>query len=189
MALALAHGMQYGVRGVLPAAAGNVVASLFQAAVAFLALNSILALNPATFLAIQFLGALYIGYIGIGFIRDHLKIGLGGAQADTKRDSLSSRFASGMIIALFNPKAILFFVALFPLFISPQIPTTGTLVFVFFPIGSIALICFILYGVLGSLSADVFGKMRFFKYLIPALGLFLIATAIIGVHGVVSEVI
>ncbi len=65
MLLALTHGMKYGTRRTIATAAGNVIASLLQAAVSIAGLGAILTLSEGVFSVIRWLGAGYLIYLGI----------------------------------------------------------------------------------------------------------------------------
>jgi threonine/homoserine/homoserine lactone efflux protein len=77
---------------------------------------ALLQANPAVFKAIQYLGAAYLIYIGIGLLR---------AKPDGPQNPATAVAASGrhfrrvFLITLMNPKAIVFYMAFFPLFIDP----------------------------------------------------------------------
>ena len=84
---------------------------LMWAAVAGLA--AVLQAAPIWFLALQWAGALYLGYLGVQMIRAKPEEAL-------LLDMSSGRyFRQTLFITLLNPKAIVFYMAFFPLFIDP----------------------------------------------------------------------
>ena len=100
-----------GRKGGASATAGVIVGDqvLMWAAVAGLA--TVLAASPVWFAAIQWLGALYLAYLGIQMWRK--------APGDMPVLDMSSGhfFRQTFFITLLNPKAIVFYMAFFPLFI------------------------------------------------------------------------
>lgn len=84
---------------------------LMWAAVAGLA--AVLQAAPNWFLALQWAGALYLGYLGVQMIR--------AKPEDAPLLDMSSGryFRQTFFITLLNPKAIVFYMAFFPLFIDP----------------------------------------------------------------------
>ena len=110
---ATAHG---GRRGGLAATLGVIVGDqvLMWAAVAGLA--AVLKASALLFSALQWVGAIYLGYLGLQMIRAN-------AHEPFQLDMSSGRyFRQAFFITLLNPKAIIFYMAFFPLFLDPQAP-------------------------------------------------------------------
>ncbi|WP_269584433.1 LysE family translocator [Roseibium sp. Sym1] len=181
MALAFSEGTKGGMTATVPAALGNVAASLGQGTIAYLVFRSIISLEPQILQGVQAVGALYIAYVGSVFIRHGNRFYL---EADRPGDSPllhAARFRMGFLVAFFNPKAILFFVALFPQFVqSTAVSSPGYLGAVFAPIAFIALVCFLAYGYLGQISLRIFEKGKMSRWIIPGLGICLMLTALLG---------
>ncbi len=82
---------------------------------------------PVIFEVVKYAGAAYLIYVGIkslrstGFSESHISEGNGGAQ-ETKTMFMpgSSALWSGFLTNVLNPKATLFFLAIFSQFITPQ---------------------------------------------------------------------
>lgn len=76
---------------------------------------ALLAANPLLFKAVQYAGAVYLIWIGISLLRPgaHPSTGLIPMQ-------VGKYFHQGLLITVLNPKAIVFYMAFFPLFIDPQ---------------------------------------------------------------------
>ena len=181
MALAFAEGAKGGMNGALPAAFGNLTASLGQATIAFFVFRSVISLRQDLLLAMQGIGAIYIAYVGYVFIRHvgSFRLECEERESDPARRAL--QFQSGFLIAFFNPKAILFFAALFPQFVSAGVVASPDyLISVFLPIGSIALLCFLTYGYLGHVSVRIFDDGKVFRLFVPASGVFLVIAAVLG---------
>ena len=104
---------QAGLRGGLVAALGIMAGDqvLMWAAVA--GLSALLLASPMWFGVIQWLGALYLAYLGVRMVT--AKPG-----AAPLLDMSSGRFfRQSFFITLLNPKAIVFYMAFFPLFVDP----------------------------------------------------------------------
>ncbi|MBP7545123.1 MAG: LysE family translocator [Acidovorax sp.] len=108
---ATGHG---GVRAGMAAACGVVAADqvLMWAAVAGVA--ALLATHPWAFAAVQWLGAAYLAWLGWKMLT--------AAPGAPPVLHMQPRhyFKQGAIITLLNPKAIVFYMAFFPLFVDPQ---------------------------------------------------------------------
>lgn len=102
-----------GVRGGLAATFGVIAADqvLMWAAVAGVA--AMLAAYPAAFHAVQWLGAAYLAWLGFKMLT--AKPG----AAPVLRIEPRHYFRQAAVITLFNPKAIVFYMAFFPLFVDP----------------------------------------------------------------------
>lgn len=103
-----------GVRAGLAATAGVIVGDqiLMWAAVAGLA--ALLATHPAAFAALQWLGAAYLVWLGWKMLT--VKAG-DGPMLQIRPGQY---FRQAAVITLMNPKAIVFYLAFFPLFIDPR---------------------------------------------------------------------
>jgi threonine/homoserine/homoserine lactone efflux protein len=96
-------------------AAGDLSANFLQMMAAALGLASILNSSQNIFITIKWAGVLYLAYLGIKLIFS-TKVGFSSA----KSRSLSSLYWQGFITSAANPKAVIFFAALFPQFISTE---------------------------------------------------------------------
>src|SRR5262245_21359819 len=102
-----------GVIGGLAATFGVIVADQMLMWLAVAGVAAILTANPALFGFVQYAGALYLAYIGIRMIL--------AKPGDAPVLDMKPRrfFQQAMLITLLNPKAIVFYMAFFPLFVDP----------------------------------------------------------------------
>lgn len=120
LALVTATG-QGGIRGGMAATLGVIAGDqvLMWAAVAGLA--AVLLASPALFHGVQWLGAAYLAWLGLRMLL--AKPG----SAPVIRMQPGHWFRQTALITLLNPKAIVFYMAFFPLFIDPtRHPGVGT---------------------------------------------------------------
>jgi len=103
-----------GLRGGLAATLGVIAGDqvLMWAAVAGVA--AVLATQPEFFQAMQWLGAAYLSYIGYKMWTTK------EGDAPVINITVGHYFRQSLWITLLNPKAIMFYMAFFPLFIDPQ---------------------------------------------------------------------
>jgi RhtB (resistance to homoserine/threonine) family protein len=123
MLLAMTHGIHHGVRRTLPTCLGLMCGLAVYIVVSAAGLGALLATSQHLFAAVKYTGAAYLIYLGVRTWR---------APAVTPTESRenrqgggSDRFRRGMLVALSNPKAVVFFTALFPQFMNtnaPQLP-------------------------------------------------------------------
>ena len=101
------------VAGGLAATFGVIVGDQVLMWCAVAGVAAILTANPGLFGVIQYAGALYLGWLGIRMI-------LAKPGAAPILDMQPGRFfRQAMVITLLNPKAIVFYMAFFPLFVDP----------------------------------------------------------------------
>jgi threonine/homoserine/homoserine lactone efflux protein len=117
----LQGGFRAGTAAVLGINAGCVVHAL---AAAF-GLAALLVLHPAAFQLIQWAGAAYLVWLGLGMLRQAWQGG-GGAVADAAPvapRSLGADFRTGLLTNVLNPKVALFFLAFLPQFVPAGSPS------------------------------------------------------------------
>ena len=99
--------------GGLAATAGVIAGDQVLMWLAVAGLAKLLASNPAVFSLVQYAGAIYLAYLGVRMI--FAKIG----DAPVLRMEPRHFLRQSMLITLLNPKAIIFYMAFFPLFVDP----------------------------------------------------------------------
>ena len=126
-ARSIGQGKRAGVISALGVGAGNLVHTLAAA----LGLSALLMSSALAYGAIKYLGAAYLIYLGIRMLLHQERQELPKNQIPT---GLINIFGQGMINAVLNPKAALFFLAFLPQFADPikggvpwQIATLGLL--------------------------------------------------------------
>jgi len=119
--LVIAYGLTQGATRSLIAALGVLMANALYFAVSATALGAVLIASKPFFVAVKWLGALYLVYIGVSAL-------LGRASPITASNiaargrSARSIFLSGFTLQLANPKTLIFFVAILPQFVDPRLP-------------------------------------------------------------------
>ncbi|GGC84254.1 LysE family translocator [Halopseudomonas salina] len=112
--------VNHGARKALIASLGSTTAIVGIMALSALGLGAALAASEVLFTALKWLGAAYLAYLGISSILSSTRdIDVSGAAVVSTRKRL---FAQGLLVGASNPKALLFFGALFPQFIIPSEP-------------------------------------------------------------------
>lgn len=113
--LMLSNSLRHGFRPSLATACGDLSANVLQMLAAGLGLVTALAASRDLFVAIKWAGVAYLVFLGLRLI---LSAGAGSPSAS---GSASPRrlYAQGFLTSAANPKAVVFFAALFPQFIDP----------------------------------------------------------------------
>ena len=145
---------------------------LLWAAVA--GVSALMAAYPAAFHAVQWLGALYLAWLGLKMLLAKPR------AAPILQIKPHHYFRQALLITLLNPKAIVFYLAFFPLFVDPAqhqgLKTFGVMA------ATIAALTF-LYGVVAvlltwKLAARIRANPKISAMLEKAAGIFLIAFGI-----------
>ncbi|MBJ7539406.1 LysE family translocator [Marinomonas transparens] len=117
--LALYNGASRGIKAVMVSALGNIIGLFFLSLLSISGLSAILMASSSLFMAVKIIGAAYLIYLGIKQLRATRKPKPAMHSPDTIKSErgLFSYFKEGLIVAVTNPKPILFFAALFPQFL------------------------------------------------------------------------
>jgi homoserine/homoserine lactone efflux protein len=133
--LAVSNSVAVGWRMTVMSSLGNALGLFIISGVAMAGLGVVLAASAVAFTVLKVVGAAYLVYLGIRQWRS--KQGLiaapsatGGPVSVAPTDvaqgaELRRLFLQGLTVALTNPKAILFFSALFPQFVVPEASVLG----------------------------------------------------------------
>ncbi|MGX9416217.1 LysE family translocator [Vibrio sp. WJH972] len=163
--LAIYNGAVSGVKCVVVSALGNILGLMILSIVSITGLSAILLASSVLFMAVKILGAGYLIYLGIKQIRSSNAIQKKPLYQGIKAErSLFSYFKEGFIIAVTNPKPIIFFTALFPQFIDADRPllfqfSIMTLLFMFFSFSSLTT-----YGYLAQRSKGFLSNSKNVKW-------------------------
>lgn len=151
MLLALSHGMQYGARKSVASAMGNVSITIVQALISIAGLGTVLMTSESIFLLIKWTGAAYLIYMGISILRSPGFIGSESREnVFSKSCSKRKMYLQAAIVTAGNPKAILFFAAVFPQFIDPESAYLLQSVILLGLGALIAFVCFMTYALCGQ---------------------------------------
>jgi threonine/homoserine/homoserine lactone efflux protein len=122
--LTVSRTLQGGVRAGVAAALGISAGCIVHALAAAFGLAALLALHPQAFVTIQWAGAAYLAWLGLGLLRQAWH---GGGAAPAVAGGLASRsawadFRTGLLTNVLNPKVALFFLAFLPQFVPAASP-------------------------------------------------------------------
>ncbi|WP_413206080.1 LysE family translocator [Rhodospirillum sp. A1_3_36] len=121
--LVIANSLAHGTRRGLHTVAGSTLGNALLVTAGGLGLTTLLALMADLFTAIRWLGAAYLIWLGIKAFRSVRTVGKDGVN-HLEKPSPSGRavFLQGLMMAVTNPKTILFYAAFFPQFLDPTAP-------------------------------------------------------------------
>lgn len=112
--MTITNALRYGIRGTFGGILGIAVGALVVAAISATSLGVLLAASAVAFTTLKFVGAGYLIYLGIRLWRAPP---FRFAEQSAHEASLGRRFLEGLSLQLTNPKAIFFFLSVFPQFV------------------------------------------------------------------------
>ncbi|MBD1559995.1 LysE family translocator [Vibrio sp. S9_S30] len=137
--LAIKNSASYGFSNTIFGILGNVVAMLAMATLSIVGLGAVLVASEAIYQALKLFGGFYLIYIGVKTWRSNNTLGESKCINNIRRSKL---FYEAFFVGITNPKAIIFYTALFPQFITVEnsvIPQFITLALTFATMSFIAL--------------------------------------------------
>jgi threonine/homoserine/homoserine lactone efflux protein len=124
MLLVMSSSARHGFRSAVATMAGCMSALLLMMSASAAGLGALLLAFPAVFDALRWMGAAYLAYLGVRCWRSPVgEIAQVEPRAPAAAGRPATLFRQGMLVALSNPKAILFAAAFLPQFIRPERPT------------------------------------------------------------------
>jgi len=127
MILVMSRSVAQGAAAGVVTAAGVSVGLVGHTVLATLGLGAILRTSEWLFVALKFVGAAYLIYLGVGLLRTRQSALPIGAQATRTLDRL---FIDGAVSNLSNPKIAIFYFAFLPQFVAPSAQQPTVTVFV-----------------------------------------------------------
>ncbi len=112
--LMLSNAAANGFHRSLATAVGDLTANMLQMLAAGLGLSALIMAAPKAFIAIKIVGVLYLVWLGLKMIVHSFQPRT--EEIDAPRTTLMALWLQGFVTSATNPKAIVFFAALFPQF-------------------------------------------------------------------------
>ncbi len=137
---------------------GVATANIIWIALSVAGLSAVMAASPALFLTLKWVGAAYLVYLGLRLILRRSS----GAETVAASRSFSPRaaFIRGFVVQITNPKAVIFFGALFPQFITPGHVTLAQYVILTVTLFAIEWLTLTGYGTLVAQGSRLAGGAR-----------------------------
>lgn len=151
--LVVANSLSHGTRTGLATVAGSSTGNAMLVAAGAVGLSTVLALLSGLFEVIRWAGAAYLVWLGVKAWRARDGEAWTAGPAVPAPRSARAVFLQGLLIAITNPKTIVFYIAFFPQFIDPALPATPQLAAM-----SVAMI--VIATVFDSLYAVLAGRLR-----------------------------
>jgi homoserine/homoserine lactone efflux protein len=164
MLLAINHGLNHGLFRTMYSCSGNLLGNLLMALASIVGLGAVLIASGFIFTIIQWIGIIYLMFLGFKLIFEPVKMErLDQNYGDGQSKSGGKLFIDGFLIAIGNPKGILFFTALFPQYINIGHATIREFIIIFTTLGIVAFGCYMFYALFGVKLNRLFGRYSFKK--------------------------
>lgn len=157
---AIRHGFSYAVPGFLGLALGTLIISFAAAS----GVGALISAHPLVFAILKYIGAAYLVYLGVKLWRTKMA-GVSLSNDKGGKDSAVALFRKGVLITLFNPKLMVFFIALFPQFFKPDVNFLMQLSLYSFIFCSVLLLVHFIYCFFSAKVGEKLATPRRFKLL------------------------
>lgn len=151
--LCMSKGVTQGIRSATFTALGSLSAITIILSLSFTGLGVIIASSEVVFNLVKWCGAAYLVYLGWQAFRSSQHEYTTETTTSHQPTSASKQFTSGFIVGASNPKAIVFFTALFPQFIDPSASLWNQYLIFASTFAVFELSWLVFYGYLGSRSS------------------------------------
>ncbi|MFT2110003.1 LysE family translocator [Marinomonas sp. 2405UD68-3] len=144
--LAISNGVSSGSKAVVASSLGNVVGLFVLSTVSMFGLGLLLQTSAILFMGLKFIGAGYLIYLGIKKFRSTNTFFTEDAETSVKQVQYMKKFKEALLVAITNPKAILFFIAFFPIFLDTHAPALPQFAIMTLTFMSLSFLSLVTYG-------------------------------------------
>ncbi len=149
--LAINNSMKYDLRAVVFSSFGNILGLFLLSLVAMFGVGVLIKTSDTFFWILKVIGAVYLIYLGIKHMMGgHKEFHLSQSNKHIKNYIPKRVFIKGFLVAATNPKPILFFTAIFPLFLSPNHPVVLQFFIMTFTFMTISFVSLMTYGLISK---------------------------------------
>lgn len=120
--LSVTNSLVHGLKKSLISSLGNITGILLVSGAAVLGLGAVLQTSTLLFATLKTFGAFYLIYLGFRQWRSKHNLFSKSIETQRPNQGKGKTFVQGLLVAISNPKAVLFFTAFFPQFIDLSEP-------------------------------------------------------------------
>lgn len=162
--LAISNGVSLGLRAVIVSALGNALGLFVLSLVSMFGLGLLLQTSAILFTCLKVLGAAYLIYLGIKKFKSNDSVFVDDGLCDSRTNvEYLKKFKEAFVVAVTNPKAILFFVAFFPLFLDMNSPALPQFMIMTFTFMSLSIASLVAYGSIANSARHCFKNAKVVK--------------------------
>ncbi len=161
--LAISNGVSSGSKAVVASSLGNTVGLFILSTVSIFGLGLILQASAILFTILKFLGAGYLIYLGVKKFRSTESFFIDDAFEYVEKVECFKKFKEAFIVAVTNPKAILFFIAFFPIFMDTSLPVFPQFMIMTLTFMSMSFLSLMAYGLIAKSARHWFKSQSIVK--------------------------
>lgn len=176
----LASGMRHRVSGAVASAFGIAAGALLHAMAAAVGILALIAATPLGFDLLRVGGAIYLTYLGLRAFCAFLNPVDGEDAPDNiAHHSPAKLFQRGLITNVLNPKVVIFYIALLPQFVNPELGHVGVQIFLLGCIHNLIGLAFLIgVGAAAGRASGWLMQTRFRRWLDAVAGVFFVGLAL-----------
>ena len=148
--MVIAQGLNHGPKSVLPLIMGTNLGNLLAMSLSFIGLGALMSASAVMFGALKWLGAAYLVYLGISYWRAPVE----SLRLESGLMDAREVFRDSFIVTALNPKSIVFFVMLLPLFIDDSHPVLVQMMIMSVSFIVVSSLTVLIYGVFSGYIHD-----------------------------------
>ena len=118
--LIMTNSFKYGIKESLISILGNVSALFILSLISISGVSLIITTSTLVFNTLKIVGGLYLMYLGYKVIKNNNKLIIPSSSKVKNKVKKFILFKEAFLVAMSNPKALVFLMALFPNFINPE---------------------------------------------------------------------
>lgn len=176
----VANGLRHKARGAFASALGIGLGSVLHAHAAALGISGLIAASPFAFDVLRYAGAAYLVYLAYTAFRSWwMNPGTGHPRPNKAETSPRDVFLRGLITNILNPKVVVFYLALLPQFVSPELGNIGLQIFLLGCIHNLIGISFLVgIGLAAGRASSWLAQTNFGRWLDALAAVFFVGLAI-----------
>ncbi|MDR2221661.1 MAG: LysE family translocator [Flavobacteriaceae bacterium] len=152
----ITKGQKYGYAIVLGQAGGL----LFHLTLFAFGISTLITNSEIAFQTVKILGAIYLLWLSYKVFQEDALLQIENKETTDEAYSFMSFMRKGLLMNIMNPKVMMFFLALFPSFVSGQVTTIRKEVFI---LGSVfitetLIVCFVICAIAAKLASAIQGN-------------------------------
>ena len=155
--LTINNSIQRGLFKSLAGILGIALAILLVAIISATSLGIVLATSAIAFTAIKIVGAAYLIYLGIRMLRTKA---INNTQASLRTSSFRKCFIEGFLVSISNPKAVVFFMSIFPQFIDLTQEYTPQFILLAMTFSFLVVVIHTIYAIFASVAKSKLSSQK-----------------------------
>ena len=148
--LSISNGITSGYKAVIASSLGNIAGLFILSTVSMFGLGVILQTSAILFTVLKFIGAGYLIYLGIKKFRSTDTFITNETKSTFEKVEYVKKFKEAFLVAMTNPKAILFFIAFFPIFMDTNSPVALQFMIMTLTFMSLSFLSLVSYGLIAK---------------------------------------